>query len=72
MSDTKKPSLSLSEEEKDVLGVIIDNPGITTLDLADMCSYPFDTLLNILRSLMSKGMIKQSDRTEWHSKVEEA
>jgi len=72
MSDSKKQKIGLTREEEELLGIIIDSPGITTLELTEKVSYSYEILIKLLKSLLAKGMIYGTEETKWYQKIQEA
>ncbi|MBU7012809.1 MAG: hypothetical protein HXS46_19165 [Theionarchaea archaeon] len=72
----EKGNVTLDNSEKEIFLLIVDNPGVSTLDLADICSLSFDILILKLKSLMQKGRItsqltEDGEKAQWYSTVEE-
>lgn len=70
----RKVNLDIEEgqkkKEEEILARIIDHPGITTLRLAETSNLEFSELIDILKSLMNRNYIYQTEKTEWYSVVE--
>lgn len=61
----------LKKEEEEILTRIVDNPGITTLRLAETSNLSFSELISILKALLYSNLVRQTPKTEWYSIVEE-